>query len=547
MSESIPNYIQKNIESLEKSKKDLFLASTMERELIFFENNDYSKFWVERLQYFEEVDFQGYFIIEAVFHFGIWRIENQFPEIEKSIDLFEKSEYQAIEQNWFRILILSIKYQKSLCYQFNKKEKLSFLSKRIFNYINDMNEILPTITILDLTNQLIDVLDYLTKEEISELYEIIYLYSENEKLHYSLRYRFYEALISLRKYEKRENEVKELHKKVLTLKILEAEEKGNSSNIILARLLEDALDYCINYVSDRDMIESLKKRINKIDYSDEFIKLELPENMIKEMEESYKKYDELVKNDVKNYISILKGRHPFEILYNVLNDESLFNMRIEYTKDYTKNIFDDSIAHIFTKRVDLPHKRVTLNSDEEKLQADLHTNLSRIIPDIIQLINYIFIELESQCKISIEDIYHFLGNCKLIKPNDHQMIIWSILRHYDEDYLSSIAILLPKLESALYYYLEDIGADITTYESGNLGQRTLGGLLELKEVETHFSIDFQYFMRLLLTAEDGTNYRNRHAHGSTTVNEYNKSTSTLVIFLILKIYAKSFLIPARKT
>ena len=120
------------------------------------------------------------------------------------------------------------------------------------------------------------------------------------------------------------------------------------------------------------------------------------------------------------------------------------------------------------------------------------------------------------------------------------MIIWGILRHIYEDYLSSISILIPKIESALFLYLKEIGADVTSYDARALSQRTLGGLIELDDIHENFSIDFQYCLKLLLTADDGINLRNRMSHGSTNINEYNRKTSLLTIFILLKIYAKTF-------
>ncbi len=123
------------------------------------------------------------------------------------------------------------------------------------------------------------------------------------------------------------------------------------------------------------------------------------------------------------------------------------------------------------------------------------------------------------------------------------MIIAGLLRHINGDYLSSISILLPKFESALFLYLKEIGADVTSYDSRAISQRTLGGLIELDDIRNTFSIDFQYCIKLLLTADDGINLRNRLSHGSTIIEEYNRKTSLLIIFMLLKIYAKTFKIP----
>ena len=65
-----------------------------------------------------------------------------------------------------------------------------------------------------------------------------------------------------------------------------------------------------------------------------------------------------------------------------------------------------------------------------------------------------------------------------------------------------------------------------------ISQGTLGGLMELPEVVDNFSIDCQYFMKLLLVAEAPQIFL-----------EFTKKKSLIVIFLLLKIFAKTLKIP----
>jgi len=506
----------------------------------FFNNEDYSENWADRLFYFDELDPKQNYLVEAVYYYGRWKKDKIYTDIEKSMDLFKKAEFQAIEKNWFWILTTSTKYQKTLYYKFGKKDLLEALGERVSNYIKESKESFPTRAIMDLTNQIIDLLDFLTPDQITNLGNMVKAFAETESLNYQFRHGFFDACITLKKHEKDEEAVANFHRDILALKIHEAESKGSTSKMLLSGLLERALDYCVDHVGDRAITEGLKKRIDSIDYTDELAVIELPEELMKNLNEAYKKHDKHVKSSVKKYVNGIVDKHPLQILYAVLNDESIFHMNVENTKTFTDKLLKESIASIFSITVDLSFKRIKIDSDEEKFEAKLHENLRLSLQDNLNLIYYISSEIEDRGLVNIQNVYHFLNNCSIINENDHPMIIWGILRHINEDYLSSISILMPKIESALFLYLKEIGADVTSYDSRALSQRTLGGLIELDDVHEKFSIDFQYCLKLLLTADDGINLRNRISHGSTIIGEYSRKTSLLTIFILLKIYAKTF-------
>ena len=71
----------------------------------------------------------------------------------------------------------------------------------------------------------------------------------------------------------------------------------------------------------------------------------------------------------------------------------------------------------------------------------------------------------------------------------------------------------------------------------------LGGLIDQKEIEKNFSLDFQYFLKLLLISDDSMNFRNRFAHGEVSMIEFNETLSSVIIFSLIKIYGKTCQLP----
>lgn len=99
-----------------------------------------------------------------------------------------------------------------------------------------------------------------------------------------------------------------------------------------------------------------------------------------------------------------------------------------------------------------------------------------------------------------------------LSKNNFELILHGTKHHFQGDYVASVSILTPLIESILFDYLHAIGADVSSYESKIIEQRELGGLLNLKEVKDNFGENFQYFLKLLLVEADSINFRNRFAH-----------------------------------
>jgi hypothetical protein len=538
------NYIQNTLKiAFEKPDNDFHLAFHLHGEKNFFDNNEYKDQWINRLYYFEEIDITQHPLIEAIYYYGKWKLEKKFELINKSLERFLKAEESSISNKWQWILTECVSDEIEIFFKLGKKDDLSLLANRISKYIIDGKDILTTRTIKELSKSFIELLDFVKKPNIESIYEIIFGFAKNEQLNISFREGFFEDCVTIKTHLSDDKTVQELHNMVLKLKLDEAEKRGISSKLLKSGLLEQALNYCITYVHDEELIRNIKKQIQDIDYSDELATIELPKEMKEKLNEAYLKNDEYVKKSVEKYIDTIKGKPPLQILYGVLNDESIFRMDVEETKDFTKKLLKNSISNIFSTTLDLEFKQKKIETAEEKFDYNLHKHLLNYLYDNINLIYYITSKIQDENIINIRDIYEFISHCDLHNDNDSPVIIWGILRHYEEDYISSVSILTPKIESTLFLYLQKIGADITAYNPTEISKRSLGGLIELDEVSTHFSIDFQYFLKLLLISDDALCFRNRLSHGASNIREFNKTTSLVVIFLILKIFAKTFNIP----
>jgi hypothetical protein len=526
----------------ETPNKDYHLRFGMEGEIKFFRDEQMADKWAARLEYFEKIDVSISPIFEAVYLFGKWKTEKDFQYALKSISKFYEMELIAYEKKWFDVLIFCIKEQISLCFKLSKDEDLKRIPERIVKYLDERREIFQTHILVRLIEQFTRLLEKTTKEEIEKVYDLVMDYVEDVT-----KYPFNEQLlneaINIKRFQKDDDAVRALHRRILDLKLTEAEEKGKSSKLTRYILLERALDYCVKYVTDKELIASIKKKTSEIDFTDELVEIELPNEEKKKFEEAIKKKLEIFEKAISDYIDKSRTLHPLQILYNACNDKSLIMMKVVDTKRFTENIMKESIRHLFSETFDSGESRRRIDDLEEKKEHELHRQLEFGLRDTIWVISNIFGKLFEKNLLRLSDARNFLINCSCMNQNDLEIILDGMTRHLHGDYVSSISVLTPKIESAIYAYLKYVGADVTSYDREILSKRMLGGLIDQPEIEKNFGVDFKYFMKLFLVADDSINFRNRFSHGAVNIREFNETVSLIIIFMLLKIYAKSFKIP----
>lgn len=525
----------------EEPNADYHLSFTMRGEMNFFRDQKWADNWRARLNYFDQIDKSLSPIFEAVYFFGKWKKENNFEFALKSLEKFREMEGLAYEKNWFWVLSFCITEQVNLCFELKRDEDLKAIAQRIVYYLAKGKECFQPHTFMELTRQFTRLLEKTENALIEKAYSLIAEYLESVSLSSDFKEGFLNEGIKIKKAQKEHEEVNELHRKVLDLKLKGAEGKGKQSKLHLHHFLEEALTYCVTYVHDKQLATELKKRLQKIDYRDELKPIELPEEELKKLKEADKKYAEILKASIDDYVNKLRDLHPLQVIYILANDESLLRMRVDSTKKFVKKLMDEHpVQDISGFKLHVGYKSKKLGSPEEKREYRLHHQLAPYLYENSWIIYRIFNQLLERRIVSLADFYIFLKNCTGLSQNDLGIIISGILEHYNSEFLSSISILTPKIESTMYDYLVSINADVSCYAEETITKRMLGGLIDLPEIEKNFSIDFRYFLKLLLVADDSINFRNRFAHGEVQIEEFNELLSSTIIFILLKICGKTF-------
>ena len=135
-----------------------------------------------------------------------------------------------------------------------------------------------------------------------------------------------------------------------------------------------------------------------------------------------------------------------------------------------------------------------------------------------------FRKLRSERSLHEEDISAVLSSSPFIEPEDLPFLRTIAERYMAGDRISTIHILVPRIEQIIRRMSFAGGLDTTALKSGAMKERTLGDLL--REIDENSVLPHKVCLLLmaLLTEEWGLNLRNRVAHGLLKPSECTQAT-----------------------
>ncbi|MCX7998594.1 MAG: DUF4209 domain-containing protein, partial [Leptospiraceae bacterium] len=520
--------------------KDFLLVMYVKHMYLdFFKNQNNETKWKDRLDSLKDLDLTLSPIFEAVWLFGKWKIGKNYELGIKSAQKFEEMERIAYKKDWFWILTCSLETAIYIYKMLGYDEQLKLASKRITSYLKDKKETLPPRTILELSRLFNNIINVAEREDIEYVYTTLIEFSERmlENKNFIFQRNFLSEAIKIAKFLKLKDDKKQLHEKLLQSWINEAQEKGKVSKLVKYFILQQALDYSVK-IGYREMTQQLKKELAGIDFSDELIEITIPEQEREQLEKIVKEHYEMLGERIREYINRIGNLPSTQILLNICMNGSIIRINLEETKEFVQKLMrEHPLQNIFSIILLASEKTVRLESIEDKEKFQLNQQLNFGVLETIWIVTQIFRELQYRNILTLSSVADFLSRCNLSK-NSFELILHGAKHHFQGDYVASVSILTPLIESILFDYLRAVGADVSSYESKIIEQRELGGLLNLREVKDNFGENFQCFLKLLLVEADSINFRNRFAHGNVAIEEFNESTSSVTLFIILKICAK---------
>jgi Domain of unknown function (DUF4209) len=178
-------------------------------------------------------------------------------------------------------------------------------------------------------------------------------------------------------------------------------------------------------------------------------------------------------------------------------------------------------------------------TNEEKLSSEIKLAIKNNINLFDATICRTFAILESENKITAFGIQHFLNTYRILDANCIFLLNQGFKHHFENDFVASIHVLTPQIESVLRKLLELKKVNFFKLKKDAIMSKELGGLLELDELLDVLSPNLIKYLKLKYTDINGLNFRNNLSHGLLQQEDFNHINSCSIIYSIMLILKTS--------
>ncbi len=176
----------------------------------------------------------------------------------------------------------------------------------------------------------------------------------------------------------------------------------------------------------------------------------------------------------------------------------------------------------------------TIGGIEDDIEGNIIRQMSQnMYIDSFFLINS-FKKASEAYEMSAQEVTEFVLKSPIFEESKKDILYAGIQAFINEDYISTIHILVPQTEAAIRTLVELMGgATLKRNRLGGLQLITFDGLLRDETVKNCFGTDSSFYFRILLTDQRGWNIRNNVCHGISPSSIFNYSTAARIMHVIL--------------
>lgn len=144
--------------------------------------------------------------------------------------------------------------------------------------------------------------------------------------------------------------------------------------------------------------------------------------------------------------------------------------------------------------------------------------------------------------LDVQSIVKYLQQFDIFDADNIGLIQRGLDRHFNGDYISSIHILVPQIESLIRRLLSKSGVDVVSFERGktNTQDTILSVLIEKDETKKLLGKSLRWYIKLALVEKLGLNMRNEVAHGLITPERCSKRNSLIAIHILILLTRKEY-------
>lgn len=340
-------------------------------------------------------------------------------------------------------------------------------------------------------------------EEITTLYKIVNI--DTEQLQYQIGLSYHLEAIN---QQDREN--KSIQVKTSFLEMAEKHYKDKCQNIELSKDIRPLIKTCYGFIFENELSE---------------FTVNIPNTSILQIELYH--YKRMYMNDLEQ-----------ELLLKHMSVDTFLLPHYDCIEKDAKEIYERSIIGklgIALAPMNEKRKLDSLNNETEHLNYQIidFYNLNLQMKWNMRLFP-IFIGMMEKYRLTQSSIMHHISQWELIDQTRLPMISKAIDRFFQNDYISSIHILVPQIEHQIRYMFEMIGYSTTNTPKGkSQEEQTLSAFLREEFVIKKLGIDVTKYFEILFTAKIGLNIRNNIAHGFLESKNFNLGFNIIVIYSLI--------------
>lgn len=301
--------------------------------------------------------------------------------------------------------------------------------------------------------------------------------------------------------------------------------RQNKSLMVKAHFLELAMRHYAN-IGEREKINEMKILIKqayeKYEQSDEMatisVPLEIPSEVINKIVETY------ISSDIQNALDKIAYSNQFipkvsEIEERVMNQDKAYPMQSLVSKSIVSD--GKKIEHTLTEE---DSKKINFISN---YMLNLNINME-------VLLKTIFEKLIGEYGLSADDIMGKFDRWELLDNRNRPFIEIGIKKFLEEDYISSIHILVPQFESTLRRLFANAGYPTTSIKKETAQhEETFNEFLNREDIKSSLGDNVHKLIQIVMVEQAGLNLRNEIAHGLMKFSNITKTQCILVIYLFL--------------
>lgn len=310
-------------------------------------------------------------------------------------------------------------------------------------------------------------------------------------------------------------------------------EDGNKYNMIIIRLLEDA-------IKTYRKIPGKKQKNDEILSKLEIFKKKMSENLKEfshnmditkiadEIEKSFRGKDKLVCIVKLAFIQSIHTKSSLEERVNKLHKTSPLNFLVG------RDIVDSDGKRI-TSMPDLNSE-----NEEERIDAlEAYMLMEAANNHSIQsgiLINHGLRIVSDDHKIELVDLDFLVENNLFVPTGREKIFAEGLYEGFKGNFMKAIHLLIPQIENSFREFAKICRDIVTTFENDGKEQaKSLNNIFELPNFVEAFDEDLLFDLRSLLTEKYGSNMRNKFAHGLLSYDEASSPISIYVWWISLRL------------